>query len=154
MFLQPIKDFPIIHKVFNTITKILIIISRVFSMIKNVAAPRSNLVGSRTLQDSTMCSKAQLISIWDSHCKRDLVALMNTYGSIASPMLESMIIQSTISPFVIDDNNSCSPCKHAPLFSSFLPLSSSLPLWHQWKRVTTYLYLKSLTLIIVHCSPC
>ena len=53
-------------------------------------------------------------------------------------MLASMTISSVIFPFVIDDNKSCSPCEHAPL------LSSSLPLWHQWKRVSTYLYLKSL----------
>ena len=59
-------------------------------------------------------------------------------------MLASMIISSTISPFVIDDNNSCSPYEHAPLLSSSLPLSSFLPLWHQWQRVSTYLCLKSL----------
>ena len=60
-------------------------------------------------------------------------------------MLASMKISSTISPFFIDDNNSCSPYEHAPL------LSASLPLWHQWKRVSTYLCLKSL--ITTYFSP-
>ena len=59
-------------------------------------------------------------------------------------MLASMTISSTISPFVIDDNNSCSPYEHAPLLFASLPLSSSLPLWHQWQRVSTYLCLESL----------
>ena len=60
--------------------------------------------------------------------------------------LESMTISSTISPSVIDDNNSCFPYEHAP------PLSSSLPLWNQWQRVSTYLSLKSL--ITTNSSPC
>ena len=69
-------------------------------------------------------------------------------------LLASMTIQSTISPFVIDDNthsatcappfimllyyNLCSPCHHASLLQLMIPLSScfsSLPLWHQWQRV-------------------
>ena len=60
----------------------------------------------------------------------------------AKTMLASMTISSTISPFVIDDNNSCSPCEHAPI------LYSSLPLWHQW---SIYMCLKSL--ITTDCSP-
>ena len=63
-------------------------------------------------------------------------------------MLGSMTISSTISPFVIDDNNLCSPCEHAPLFSSSLPLSSYFPLCHQCQRDSTYMHLK--LLIIAH----
>ena len=68
---------------------------------------------------------------------------------IASPLLASMTIQSTISPFVIDDNT------HSATYASpfimlifynihqqlMLPLSScfsSLPLWHQWQRVPIF----------------
>ena len=36
-------------------------------------------------------------------------------------MLASMTISSTISPFVIDDNNSCSPYEHAPPFFYISP---------------------------------
>ena len=95
MFLQPIKGFSIVYKGFNIVNK--------------VVAPRSNLVGTRTLsteykvlQGTThlcMGSMALDVRVLGSsipmHCKRDLVASMTTCGATASPMLESMIIQST-----------------------------------------------------------
>ena len=68
-----------------------------------------------------MASRSSLGVPW--HVRDHLGLLL--WGHCNS-MLASMIISSIISPFVIDDNNSCSPCKYAPL------LSSSLPLWHQW----------------------
>ena len=84
-----------------------------------------------------------------------LVSLASSAGSLQhlqqrggindiTTMLASMKFFPTISPFVIDDNNSCSPYEHAP------PLTSSPPLWHQWQRVSTYLSLKSL--ITANCS--
>ena len=67
-----------------------------------------------------------------------MLASMETI-SHGSTLLASMTIHSTISPFVIDDNTheaihalsrSCSPFHH-----------STLPLWHQWQRVSTCLEL-------------
>ena len=128
-----------ISRVFNTISK-------VFNIFSEVVASRSNLVGAGTL--STRYRVLQGIDPLRKGSKVLQVGLSrindNLWGHRKS-MLASMTISSTISPFVIDDNNSCSPCEHAPL------LSSSLPLWHQWKRVSTYLCLKSLT--TTHCSP-
>ena len=97
-------------------------ISRVFSIIPRTPWPQQGLQGHQI----TNCGSKDIP--W-GHCKS---------------MLASMTISSTISPFVIDDNNSCSPYEHAPLFSASLLLSSSVPLWHQWQRVFTYLSLKSL----------
>ena len=56
-----------------------------------------------------------------------------------------MCLMNSVDEIFIDDNNSCSPYEHAPL------LSSSLPLWHQWQRVSTYLCLRSL--ITADCPP-
>ena len=57
-----------------------------------------------------------------------VVACSLTYPPLLSPlysqcktMLASMTISPTISPFVIDDNNSCSPYEHAPLFVCISP---------------------------------
>ena len=60
-----------------------------------------------------------------------VVACSLTYPPLLSPlysqcktMLASMTISPTISPFVIDDNNSCSPYEHAPFVFISPPLAS------------------------------
>ena len=116
--------------------------------------------------DTSKCVGASWPICGSSSTSAGLLQHLRQGGGIndIKSMLASMTISPTISPFVIDDNNSCSPYEHAPLFvcispfvfisflSASLPLSSSLPLWHQWQRVSTYLSLESL--ITVDCSPC
>ena len=104
-----------------------------------MVSPRSSLMGTRTLL--TGYKVFQGINPLYKGSKELQVGLVgindNLWGHCKS-MLASITISSTISPFVINDNSSCSPCKHASL------LSSSLPLWHQRQRVSTYMDLKSL----------
>ena len=58
------------------------------------------------------------------HCKGLVASMTNDKWLVASHMLASMTNQSTISPFVIDDNNSCSPYEHAPFVFISPPLAS------------------------------
>ena len=73
------------------------------------------------------------------HYKRDLVASIATCGATTSPCWHQWQFNQQ-SPHL-----SLMTTIHAPL------LSSSLPLWNQWKRVSIYLHMKSL--ITDHCSP-
>ena len=85
--------------------------------------------GSKTSWASPLSTKASGSSLGSSASSAGLLQELQQSGDIndIKTMLASMTISSTISPFVIDDNNSCSPCKHAPLLSSSLPLSSFPP---------------------------
>jgi hypothetical protein len=79
-------------------------------------------------------------------------------------LLASMTIQSTISPFVIDDNNHST---YAPLMLHLSSCFSSLPLWHQWQKGTPFLVflsffshfllssgsLSSILLLIIFLAP-
>ena len=89
--------------------------------------------GSKTSWASPLSTKASGSSLGSSASSAGLLQELQQSGDIddIKTMLASMTISSTISPFVIDDNNSCSPYEHAPILSSSLPLSSSLLLWHK-----------------------
>ena len=138
MLLKPIYGFSTVHQGFRTISRVFNTICRVFSIFNKVVALRSIIVGTRTLSTGY-----KVLQGTNPSCKGSKALQVGLRGinyflwGHYNSMLALMTISSAISPFVIDDNNSCSPCENAPLLSSCLSLSSSLPLWHQWKRVTT-----------------
>ena len=110
------------YKGFKTISRVFKTISKVFNIFNKVVASRSILVGTRSL--STGYKVLQVTNPLCDGSKALQVGLGGINDILWGPcksMLASMIISSKISPSVINDNNSCSPCEHAPIFSSSLP---------------------------------